>query len=98
MAVGLLLTLFGVVTLGFFLSVPQMLQELPRPDSYDAQQKFYSDFRRQVIKTSPVDVNPVLPENAENSQLFIQVRVCCSVIEKRASVLKSDTARPPMRR
>ena len=73
-AVGLLLTLFGVVTLGFFLSVPQMLQELPRPDSYDAQQKFYSDFRRQVIKTSPVDVNPVLPENAENSQLFIQVR------------------------
>jgi AI-2 transport protein TqsA len=73
-AVGLLLSLFGIVTLAFVLSVPKMLQELPRPDRYDAQTKFYGDFRRQVIKTSPVDVNPVLPENAEDSQLFIQIR------------------------
>ena len=73
-AVSLLLILFGIVTLGFFLSVPKMLQELPRPDDPSAQQRFYGDFRNQVIKISPVDVNPVLPEEAEKSQLFIQIR------------------------
>lgn len=73
-AVGLLLGLFGMVTLGFLVSIPKMLQELPRPDSYDAQKQFYSDFRKQVIKTSPVNVESVLPEDPENSQLFIQVR------------------------
>lgn len=73
-AVGLLLTMFGAVTLGFVLAVPKMLQDLPNPNRPDEQQRLYSDFRRQVMKVSFTDVNPVLPETAEDSRLFNYVR------------------------
>jgi AI-2 transport protein TqsA len=74
MAVGLLLAMFGGVTVAFALVVPKMVQDLPRLDSQDSRQQFYADFRRQVFKISPVDPTPVFPEEAENSQLFGQFR------------------------
>ncbi len=69
-AVGLLLTMFAIVTLAFALAIPKMLLGLPRPNDPADQQRFYSDFRKQVIKVSPVSVNSVLPEQAEDSKLF----------------------------
>lgn len=69
-AVGLLLLMFAIVTLAFALAVPKMLLGLPKPNDPEDQQRFYSNFRAQVIKVSPVSVNSVLPENSEDSKLF----------------------------
>jgi len=74
LAVGILIIVFGVITLGFVLSVPKMLQGLPRPNDYTAQLQYYEQFRKQVIRVSPVEVESVFPEDAERSRLFIYVR------------------------
>ena len=55
-----------------------------------------SGWKKLVVKrrTSPIWIS--LRHSAP--QLLTHVRVCCAVSEKRASLWKSDTARPPMRR
>ena len=73
-AVSLLLSLFAVVTLGFVLAVPKMLLGLPRADDPADQERFYRNLRAQVMKVSPVGVDSVLPEEAENSKLFDYVK------------------------
>lgn len=74
LAVGILIIVFGVITLGFTLSVSKMLQGLPRPNDTTVQVQYYEQFRKQVIRVSPVSVDPVLPEDADRSRLFIYVR------------------------
>ena len=69
-AVSLLVGLFAVVTVGFMLAVPKMLLGLPRADSPEDQQRFYSQFRAQVMKVTPASVERALPEEAENSKLY----------------------------
>ena len=73
-SVLLLGVFFLLVTMGFMLAVPRILQGLPNPNSYAAQQQYYDDFRRQVKSASPVPVDSVLPEEAENSRLFLYVK------------------------
>src|SRR5262245_52528612 len=70
LAVGLLLAFFGLITLGFVLGGSKMLLDLPRPDSPEDQQQFYNGLRSQILKVSPVSVESVLPEQAEDSELF----------------------------
>jgi AI-2 transport protein TqsA len=74
LGVGLLLAVFGGVTFAFGLTVPKMLQELPQLDTTESRQSFYSLFRNPIKKISPVNVDPVLPEKAEDSQIFTQIR------------------------
>ena len=74
MSVFLLVVLNLIVTLGFVLAIPRMLQGLPNPNNYANQKQYYDNFRKQVIKVSPMPVDSVLPEDAENSRLFDQVR------------------------
>jgi len=74
LSVCLLVLLNLAITLGFVLAIPRMLQGLPSPNSYANQKQYYDNFRKQVIKVSPVPVDSVLPEDAENSRLFDQVR------------------------
>lgn len=74
MSVGLLVVAFLVITLGFTLSVPKMLQGLPHPNDYSAQKQYYAQFRNQVVHISPVGVEGILPEDAERSRVFLYVR------------------------
>jgi predicted PurR-regulated permease PerM len=73
-AVGLLIIFFGVVTLGFVLGGSKILLDLPKPDNPEEQQKFYTSLRHQVLKVSPVSVESVLPDQAEDSELFKYLR------------------------
>jgi AI-2 transport protein TqsA len=73
-SVLMLVVLNLVVTMGFVLAIPRMLQGLPSPNSYANQKQYYDNFRKQVIKVSPVSVDSVLPEDAENSRVFDQVK------------------------
>src|SRR5205814_1787820 len=52
-AVGMLVALNLVVTLGFVLAVPKMLQSLPNPRDRAAQESFYTSLRKQIENVSP---------------------------------------------
>jgi predicted PurR-regulated permease PerM len=72
-AVIVLVFLNLVVTLGFVLAVPRLLQDLPRDE--DKQQELYTKFRNRVEKISPVPLDPhYFPEKAVDSQAFKYVQ------------------------
>lgn len=72
-AVVVLVILNLVVTLGFVLAVPRLLQDLPRDE--EKQQELYTKFRDRIDKISPVPLDPnYFPEKAVDSQAFKYVQ------------------------
>ena len=72
-AVLVLIFLNLVVTLGFVLAVPRLLQDLPRDE--EKQQQLYDQFRSRVDKISPVPLDPnYFPEKAVDSVAFKYVQ------------------------
>ena len=72
--VTLLMTLALVVTLGFGLAIPKMVQSLPT-DKENAQ-KVYARFRLRVEAISPVPLDPTyFPKDAEESKFVETIRV-----------------------
>jgi predicted PurR-regulated permease PerM len=71
--VSVLISLALLVTLGFGLAIPKMLQSLPN-DKPKAQD-FYERFRQRIERISPVPLDPTyFPTNAEDSQLVRYVQ------------------------
>jgi AI-2 transport protein TqsA len=69
-AVSLLIVLFFVVTLGITLAVPRMIAGLPNLQNSEVRDEEYKKFRQKMIRLSPTQVDQVLPEDPEESQLL----------------------------
>lgn len=68
-AVLVLVILNLVVTMGFVLAFPRLLQDLPRDE--EKQQKLYTQFRDRIDRISPVPLDPnYFPEKAVDSAAF----------------------------
>jgi predicted PurR-regulated permease PerM len=65
---------FLIITFGFTLAIPRVIEGVPRPNDDEAQKQFYKDFRSQIALVSPVSIEHALPENPENSGLFQQIQ------------------------
>jgi predicted PurR-regulated permease PerM len=72
-AVAGLVVINILVTLGLFLAVPKLLQDLPDLRSEEGQAQMYHKFREQVGTIAPLD-NEYLPEKPENSRVFQYVK------------------------
>jgi predicted PurR-regulated permease PerM len=78
-AVGGLVFFNLIVVAGLLLAVPRLLQSVPNPNNPNAQVQFYQEFREQVKRLSPVRIdehsfNEYLPENPNDSRLFLTVK------------------------
>jgi predicted PurR-regulated permease PerM len=74
-AVLVLVFLNLVVTVGFVVAVPRMLQDLPGPYDEKRQQELYEQFRGRLEKVSPLPLDQnYFPEKAEDSQTFQYIR------------------------
>src|SRR4051794_21567866 len=74
-AVGMLVLLNLVVTLGFVLAVPKLLQSLPNPRDPNAQKAFYTSLRNQIENISPVPLDEAyLPKEPESSTVFTYIQ------------------------
>src|SRR5436305_3668258 len=72
-AVFVLIILNAIVTLGFIMAVPRLLQDLPRDEV--KQQELYEKFRSRVEQISPVPLDEkYFPQNASDSEAFKYVR------------------------
>jgi predicted PurR-regulated permease PerM len=69
-AVSLLLALFSVVTLVLVLAVPRMIAGLPNLQNPEVRVQEYQRFREKIASISPGNINQVLPEDPEQSQLL----------------------------
>jgi predicted PurR-regulated permease PerM len=62
-----------LVSLGLFLSVPKLMQDLPGPQDEIGQKEVYKKFREQVGKIAPLD-EQYLPADADKSRVFQNVQ------------------------
>ncbi|HKM56542.1 MAG TPA: AI-2E family transporter, partial [Isosphaeraceae bacterium] len=63
-----------IVTAGFSVAIPRMLQGLPDPRNPEGQKELYSDIRKQVERLSPTFLDEVYwPVEAEKSAVFKSV-------------------------
>ena len=87
--VGVLITVALVITLGFVLAIPKILQALPNDQA--KSQAFYGRFRQRLQAVSPVPLDPTLfPEKAEESQLVTYIQ---NALNPEKSSLVVDTLR-----
>ena len=72
-AVCVLILLNLIVTVGFVLAVPRLLQDIPRDET--KQQELYEKFRSRIDAISPVPLDPqYFPEKAVDSVAFKYVQ------------------------
>ncbi|MCX7701988.1 MAG: AI-2E family transporter, partial [Gemmataceae bacterium] len=69
-AVSLLLALFSIVVLGLALAVPRMIAGLPNLQNPEERVQEYAKFRRKIASISPGNIDQILPEDPEESQLL----------------------------
>src|SRR5262249_16072075 len=68
LVVGILVALAVLVTFGFGLAIPKMLQDL---GDEERQAKVYEDFRKKLEVLSPLELDATyFPEKADKSALF----------------------------
>jgi predicted PurR-regulated permease PerM len=64
-----------LVMIGFGMSIPKLLQDLPRPDYVEGQEEVYKKIRERLQLISPVPLEDVgLPADPQVSGLFHQFR------------------------
>jgi predicted PurR-regulated permease PerM len=64
-----------LITLGFFLTVPKFLQNLPGPQDKEGQIAVYNHIRSKIERISPVPLDAdYLPQDAEKSRVFQYVQ------------------------
>ncbi len=64
----------GIVFASFAAAVPRLLEDLPKPNDITGQKEFYKRFAGQISKASPFDTSEILPDNPEQSGLFLYVQ------------------------
>jgi len=73
LATGGLVALTFLMTLGFVLAVPKLLQDLPT--DYQKQVVFYKQFRERLMEASPVPLDEkYFPPDADESAVFKYIR------------------------
>ena len=73
--VGFLVILNLFVSIGFGVSITKMLQDIPRPDNIEGQEKVYINVRESLQQVSPVPLEDIgLPAEPEKSAVFHQFR------------------------
>jgi AI-2 transport protein TqsA len=73
LAVMGLVVLNILVSMGFFLAIPKLLQDLPELRSEEGQREVYAKFRAQVGTIIPLD-EEYLPPDPEHSRVFQYVK------------------------